>query len=265
MKSFSSLNHHRAAGFATAASTAFRPSGISTFRKLISGTAVGKASRMISLLTISWLAVLAPSSAEAKLGPKVSYRIGAFGDGSAESINFSNTRGGDDLGVVKGRASNPIEARLRDGKYLDFFALGDDPKPTPEFTLTLSKNPRSELLILLDCRGEEIKPLLLDLAAVGVKPGGQYVYNYLTIPITVQCGEKAEPVTIQPEKASVIAPPVEKKSLQTIQGEGPDGEIKKLSSSLYFKDTSMRQVVLCFEKAPSKNPEVTIFSIFDNK
>ena len=195
-----------------------------------------------------------------------SYRIAAFGKGEFKENRFANSRGGETFKVNLSHVSNPITAELREGQYLDFFRENTADEDPPAFSLEISPQNRTDLLVLLIVDGEKLKPQLLDLQKLKIERGGQLVYNLAGYPVAFRCGDNAKEVVIKPGKRELVPPPTKEKVVQTIFYPGPDGKPKKAKSSLYFNDKGTRQVVFCLPgRRPGDRPQIKPIAIYDQK
>ncbi|GAA5477931.1 hypothetical protein [Haloferula helveola] len=207
-----------------------------------------------ALLAMGWLT--------AQESPSATYRITSFGTGEAAEHRYSNTPGGDAVEVFRAHVSNPVKAKLREGEFLDFFEEGGE---EPVFSLSVPAGNRSDLLVLLIEEEGKVKPVLLDLKELRLEPGGQFVYNLLSVPVAVQCGEKSRPVFVRPGKSASIPPPKEDKVVQSVFYEGSEGKPVEFSSSLYFKDEGARHLLFCHGKAGDKRPKLTPVAIYQQQ
>ncbi len=219
------------------------------------------------LLLASLLLLLgSPSVAQEQATVSVIYRITSFGAGAIQSPTYSNSRAGARIKVSKMHVTNPIEAKLREGTFLDFFGEDTAPEDPPAFSVKVSPGSlRGDLLVLLIYSGKGMKPILLDLKKIDLPRGGQYVFNLLPVAVAVQCGEGAKPKLIQSGKTGSIAAPAEDKVLQTLFYADENGKPQKFSSSIYFKDKESRQLVFCYGAKGAKLPKVAPIAIYDRK
>lgn len=224
--------------------------------------------RLLACSALVSCATLAPSLGQGEAAVPILYRITSFGTGHLESRTYSNTPGGDSFQVNRMHVSNPIKAKLREGRFLDFYADGKPPaegEEGPAFSVQVTGRNHNDLLVILMVQQGEVKPLMVDLKAIKLQGGGQYVYNLLNVPVAFRCGEKAKVITIKPGSKANIPAPSEDKVIQTIYQAGPDGKPVEFSSSLYFRDEDTRQIVFCYGEPGQKRPKVAPICIYNSK
>lgn len=202
--------------------------------------------------------------AQANSPAKVSYRITSLATIQGES--YSNTRGGDLLKISKMHVSNPVKAVLREGGFLDFFeekAAADVP---PSFSVRIPQaSLGGDLLVILLSKENKTKPLLLDLKALKIPRGGQYVFNLLPVPIAVRCGKGSKPVVVPQHQQKIIPAPLGSKVVQSFYYSDQKGKTTRFSSSLYFKDLEARQIIFCYQKQGNKFPKLAPIIVYKQR
>lgn len=213
------------------------------------------------LFTLVFLASV-PAFAQDAAPASISYRITSLVPLHGKS--FANSANGDRFGIAKQHVSNPIKAVLRDGVFLDFFEEAATAETPPAFSVRIP-NPSAggDLLVIILSAEGGTKCQLLDLKALGIPGGGQYVFNLLAGPVGIQCGEKAKPVIIQGKQQKVVPAPHADKVIQYFFHQDENGKSRRFSSSLYFKDEETRYLVFCHRQDGAKLPTLTQIAIYN--
>lgn len=215
-------------------------------------------------LVIFVLLAAVPAFAQDAAPTSISYRITSLVPLHGKS--FANSANGTRFEIAKQHVSNPIKAELRDGVFLDFFEQAAAAETPPAFSVEIP-NPAADgdlLVIILSAEGGT-KCQLLDLKALRIPGGGQYVYNLLPGPIGIQCGDKAEPVIIQGKQQKVVPAPNADKVIQYFFYENDMGRSQRFSSSLYFKDEETRYIVFCHRQDGARFPKLSQIAIYDRQ
>lgn len=97
----------------------------------------------------------------------------------------------------------PHTARLREGKFLDFFVVGG---VKPEFSLAIAQNERTDLLLYFVRDGKSYKVLKI-LTPVGTLRGGdRYVLNGTDSRLGIKL-DKQEPLFLDSGKSGIVKGP----------------------------------------------------------
>lgn len=205
-----------------------------------------------------------PASAQDAAPTSISYRITSLVP--LHGKTFANSANGTRFEIAKQHVSNPIKAELRDGVFLDFFKKAASAETPPAFSVEIP-NPSAggDLLVIILSAEGGIKYQLLDLKALRIPGGGQYVYNLLPSPVGIQCGDKAKPVIIQGMQQKVVPAPNADKVIQYFFYKNDMGKSQRFSSSLYFKDEETRHIVFCHRQDGAKFPRLSQIAIYDRQ
>ncbi|GHC51927.1 hypothetical protein [Roseibacillus persicicus] len=190
----------------------------------------------------------------------ISFRAAGFGCGRQV---LATQPGGETFQISNNFVSNPMEVTLRDQLYLDFYGEKGASDGKPLFSVKVAKG-NDEALVIVSPKGDSgLGGMVVNLDALGVRGGGQCVFNMLSVPVMVECGEGAKPVVIRPGAKETISPPSEGKVLQTLYYAGAKNEKIKFSSSLFFKDETAKTIMFCYAEKGAKLPRVMPIEIYD--
>lgn len=135
----------------------------------------------------------------------VEFRVTRFDPGDNPSPEFRVGSGAErvDVTVPLTHIAGPHTARLRDGRFLDFWRGEAE---APEISIPIGENERKDLLLFFLPEGESFRVLKVSTPATRIRGGDRLLLNATDSRLAIKLGS-GQPVMIDPGKSGLVRGP----------------------------------------------------------